>query len=120
MKKFALFSLAFLALPLAAGGTPAYQPVRPIMSTWTMPPYPTVSRTKGEQGTSELLLDIDTNGSITECRIIGSSTYRLDLAACEYVKDHWKYQPATQNGKPTASTDKVGIVWGPDGRVTRR
>ena len=77
-----------------------------------MPPYPTISRTLGEQGTSQLQLAISADGAITECRITKSSgAERLDAAACEYLHGHWRYQPATQNGKPIPSTVSEGIVW---------
>ena len=77
-----------------------------------MPPYPTISRRLGEQGTSELQLAIGKNGFITDCQITKSSgADRLDAAACDYVKLHWRYQPATHNGVPIASGDSTDIVW---------
>ena len=90
----------------------ADQRPRPIMGTQTMPLYPYISRRLGEQGTSQLQLAIGTNGSVTDCQITKSSgADRLDAAACDYVKGHWRYQPATHNGIPIASRDSTEIVW---------
>ena len=90
----------------------ADQPPRPIVDTQILPIYPTISRTLGEQGTSQLQLGIGTDGRITDCRIIKSSgADRLDAAACEFVANHWRYQPATHNGVPIASSDRTEIIW---------
>jgi TonB family protein len=97
-------------------------PVRPIMSTRTMPPYPTISQRLGEQGTSQLRLSINANGYITNCQITKSSgAERLDAVACGYVARHWRYQPATHNGKPIASSDGATLVWvrGADGAILK-
>lgn len=88
------------------------QPPRPIIGTQIVPIYPSISRRRGEQGTSGLQLSISADGHITDCQIIKSSgAERLDNAACEYVKGHWRYQPATHNGIPVASSDRTSIVW---------
>jgi protein TonB len=82
------------------------------MRTQTMPPYPTISRRLGEQGTSQLQLTICMDGSVTDCRVFKTSgAERLDAAACDYVKGHWRSQPATHNGIPIASSDSTEIVW---------
>ena|ERR1700722_11080340 len=88
------------------------QPPRPIIGTQIVPIYPSISFRLGEQGTSQLQLGIGTDGHITNCRIIKSSgADRLDAAACEFVANHWRYQPATHNGVPIASSDRTEIVW---------
>ena len=95
------------------------QPPRPIIGTQIVPIYPTVSRTLGEQGTSRLQLGIDTDRNITDCRIIKSAGEHLDAAACAFVKNHWRYQPATHNGMPIASSDSTALVWDLNGVTLR-
>lgn len=68
-----------------------------IPSTHTVPPYPTISLRLGEQGTSELLVSIGTQGSVSDCKISKSSgSDRLDSAACDYVTRNWRWVPPTQ------------------------
>jgi len=86
--------------------------LKAIARTHSLPPYPTISQRLGEQGTSQLQVAISTEGSVTDCKIAKSSgSERLDTAACEYVKGHWKWQPPTQEGKPVAANTMVDVVW---------
>lgn len=86
--------------------------LKAITRTHTLPPYPTISQRLGEQGTSQLQVAIDTSGSVTDCKISKSSgSQRLDDAACDYVKGHWKWQPPTQEGKPVSANTMVDVVW---------
>ena len=86
--------------------------LKPIARTHSLPPYPTISQRLGEQGTSQMQVAISTEGTVTECKIIKSSgSERLDNAACEYVKGHWRWQPPTSEGKPVAANTDVSVVW---------
>jgi len=86
--------------------------LKEITRTHTIPPYPTISQRLGEQGTSELQVSISTEGNVTDCKIAKSSgSERLDTAACEYVKGHYRWQPPTQDGKPVSATTLLNIVW---------
>src|ERR1700761_5602236 len=86
--------------------------LKAIQRTHTLPPYPTISQRLGEQGTSQLQVAINTEGSVTDCKIVKSSgSERLDNAACEYVKGHWKWKPPTQEGKPVTANTDVSVVW---------
>ena len=40
-----------------------------------------------------------------------SGSDRLDSAACDYVKAHWKWQPPTSEGKPVVATTLVQVIW---------
>jgi len=83
-----------------------------ITRTHTLPPYPTISQRLGEQGTSTIQVSINTSGDVTDCKISKSSgSQRLDSAACDYVKSHWKWQPPTQMGKPVSAITLVQIKW---------
>jgi protein TonB len=86
--------------------------LKAIARTHSLPPYPTISQRLGEQGTSQLQVAINTEGTVTDCKIAKSSgSERLDTAACEYVKGHWRWQPPTQEGKPVAANTMVDVVW---------
>jgi periplasmic protein TonB len=86
--------------------------LKPIQRTHSLPPYPTISQRLGEQGTSQLQVAINTEGAVSDCKVAKSSgSQRLDAAACEYVKGHWKWQPPTQEGKPVAASTMVDVVW---------
>src|SRR3954464_6293636 len=100
--------------PKAAEAPPPPPPteLKQIARTHTQPPYPSISVRLGEQGTSSLLVSINTEGSVTDCKVTKSSgSERLDTAACDYVKAHYKWQPPTQLGKPVTAQTALNIVW---------
>jgi protein TonB len=100
------------APPKAVAPPAAPTELKPIQRTHSIPPYPTISQRLGEQGTSQLQVAISTEGSVTDCKVVKSSgSERLDNAACEYVKGHWRWQPPTQEGKPVAVSTDVSVVW---------
>lgn len=83
-----------------------------IARTHTIPPYPTISQRLGEQGTSLLEVNINTEGNVTACKIAKSSgSERLDSAACDYVKQRWRWQPPTREGKAVEAATRVSVVW---------
>jgi protein TonB len=86
--------------------------LKPIMRTHTAPPYPTISQRLGEQGTTTMEVSINTEGSLSDCKITKSSgSDRLDQAACEWIKGHWKWQPPTQLGKTVEAKTLVSFKW---------
>lgn len=100
------------AAPPAPPRVEAPTELKAITRTHSLPPYPTISQRLGEQGTSQLQVSINTEGAVSDCKVSKSSgSQRLDDAACEYVKGHWKWQPPTQEGKPVSATTMVDVVW---------
>ena len=101
--------------PAAPKVTTAVAPpteLKPVTRTHTLPPYPTISQRLGEQGTSQMQVAINTEGTVTDCKIVKSSgSDRLDAAACEYIKGHWRWNPPTQEGKPVSANTDVSVVW---------
>jgi protein TonB len=100
--------------PTRAAAPPPPPPteLHAITRSHSLPPYPTISQRLGEQGTTTMIVDINTEGTVTDCKIEhSSSSQRLDSAACDYVKSHWRWQPPTQLGKPVAATTRVSVVW---------
>lgn len=91
---------------------PAPTSLAGLASTHTTPPYPEIARRLSEQGTVRLRLTIATDGSVTNAQIEQSSgSTDLDAAAVDWVKAHWRYKPATQNGQPVTSTTEAAVVF---------
>jgi protein TonB len=87
-------------------------PLRPVMRTHTLPPYPPISVRLNEQGTTLMEVHITTEGSVDDCKVVQtSSSDRLDQAACDYVKTRWRWQPPTNQGTPTAVSTRVSVKW---------
>jgi protein TonB len=87
-------------------------PPHAIIATHTIPDYPPVSRRVGEQGTLRLRLAIGADGNVEEARVEASSGYkRLDDAAVQWVKAHWRYEPAMQGSKPVSSTATAEVTF---------
>ncbi len=81
-----------------------FTPARAIAASHTIPEYPFISRRLREQGTLRLKLTIDEKGSVTGASVVNSSGFqRLDEAAVNWVKSHWRYTPAMQGTKPVSS-----------------
>jgi protein TonB len=94
-----------------SGGISALPPAVPdrgpavIAATHTKPPYPPVSRRLGEEGMVRLAITVAADGSVAQAVVAASSGHaRLDQAAVDWVKAHWRYQPAISGGKPAVST----------------
>jgi protein TonB len=91
---------------------PSSDPLRPVMRTHTLPPYPPISVRLNEQGTTLMEVHITTEGNVDDCKVLQtSSSDRLDQAACEYVKSRWRWQPPTNQGTPTAVSTRVSVKW---------
>ena len=98
------------APPVRAAAPPPPTELKPIARTHSIPPYPTISQRLGEQGTVTLKVTIGTDGNVTEDSIEKSSgSDRLDQAALEYVKSHWRWQPPTSNGAAVVATTLVNV-----------
>lgn len=79
-------------------------PAQAIAATHTTPEYPPVSRRLGEQGTLTLKIAITEQGAVSDAKLESSSGFaRLDDAAMQWVKEHWRYRPAMQGGKAVPS-----------------
>ncbi len=74
------------------------------------PPYPSVARRRGWEGTVVLLLNLDKDGNPVSVDIADSSGHRiLDKAALATVR-RWRFQPATRDGEAVAASNvKVPI-----------
>lgn len=76
-----------------------FEPIRSSMAQ--LPDYPELSQRLREQGTVNLVLTISIDGRVSDATVAKSSGYdRLDQAAIQWVKAHWRFKPPTQDGKP--------------------
>ena len=83
-----------------------------VAATHTSPAYPAMARRLGEQGRVELRIFVNTQGQVSDVQVAKSSgSYRLDEAAVEWVKKHWRYRPATKDGKPVESTERAAVIF---------
>jgi TonB family protein len=81
--------------PYRVGGSisapiPTYQPV---------PAYSEEARKAKYQGTVVLLIVVDAQGNVTDCRVVRPLGLGLDEKATETVRT-WKFKPAMRNGVP--------------------
>ncbi|WP_121114430.1 energy transducer TonB [Croceibacterium ferulae] len=115
------------AVPQAAPAAPAAQPAEPAPAPPAQPAaaqsgdlgarilsappprYPVQSRRRREQGTVELLLTLDTDGSVETIAVHRSSGFeRLDDAALSAVR-RWRWEPTVQAGTPVKVRGVVAI-----------
>jgi protein TonB len=90
----------------------ASDPLRPVMRTHTLPPYPPISVRLNESGTTLMEVNITTEGNVDQCTVVqSSSSERLDTAACDFVKSRWRWQPPTNQGAPVAVKTRVSVKW---------
>lgn len=100
------------APPPAVKAPPAPTPPSAIASTHTQPPYPVLARRIGKQGTVLLNITIGTNGDVQNVSVAKSSgDDSLDEAAVAWVREHWRYRPATQNGQPVVAQSEAQVVF---------
>ncbi len=65
---------------------------------------------KGIEGTVLLSVDIDEQGIPRRARVLRSLDAGLDRMAIESLAG-WRFQPATEDGRPVASTANVKVTF---------
>ena len=79
------------------------------------PPYPESKRRLEEEATLKLRLTIGSDGRVTTVTPIGAADALFLNSAREQILRHWRYHPATENGRPVQSTLTVTIRFELDG-----
>ena len=104
--------------PVIAAPPPPPPPPPPTAATpttshqVTADDYPPVSIRLQEQGKVGIKYTIAADGSVSECAVTTpSGKPRLDDAACTMVKKRWKFKPATQDGKPVATSLPADVIF---------
>lgn len=73
--------------------------------------YPPVARRLGDQGQATVKFTVLADGRVQNPTIVKSSGFAdLDQAALHAVL-HWRYHPATRDGKPIAIRDEAKMRW---------
>ena len=68
------------------------------------PPYPEGKRQGEEEATLRLRLLIDARGRVTSVESVGPADPEFLASARRHLVRHWRYQPATENGRSIGST----------------
>jgi periplasmic protein TonB len=86
---------------------PRSNPAAPL----SQPPYPSLSRRLGEQGTVVMQLYVLSDGSVANADLVKSSGYLdLDNAALSNAYN-WLLEPGTINGKATAMWGRFAVTF---------
>lgn len=76
------------------------------------PPYPPAAKLRGEAGTVRLRVRVGADGRPEAVEVAQSSGHaRLDRAAENTVRQHWRFVPAQRGGTPVANTVIVPIAF---------
>lgn len=104
--------------PARPAPPPVQQPPAPptppsaIAATHTQPPYPMIAVREGQQGTVQLNISVAADGSVQDVSVTESSgSQALDDAAIEWIKEHWRYRPATRNGQAVVANTRADVVF---------
>ncbi|GGY86060.1 hypothetical protein GCM10011613_33860 [Cellvibrio zantedeschiae] len=91
---------------------PAFVKPRRSSKGLTHPKYPEDAARLGEQGTTELNLNIAESGDVVDAKLILSSgSTSLDQAIMTHALRHWKFTPCMDNGQPVACWHPFTFQW---------
>jgi protein TonB len=79
------------------------------------PPYPASKLASEEEATLTLRLAIDENGRVVAVEPIGRADRVFVDAARRHLIAHWRYSPATEDGRAVASTKTITLRFQLDG-----
>jgi TonB family protein len=122
MRSFILAIIAFISPVLTASAfaeSPTPTPAIPPALDKTNPHnncaaqyYPALAVRLNHEGSTVLTVRIDDKGGVTGADIAQSSGWpELDDASQQCITKNWHFTPATQDGKPVASSKQYRIVW---------
>lgn len=98
MKKLLLSALLAAALLSACAQKPVVVPPKLIAAGQVA--YPPIAQERGEEGTVQLSVIVDTQGQMESVKVQTSSGHRrLDSAAARAAREN-RFAPGTINGKP--------------------
>jgi protein TonB len=73
------------------------------------PPYPPSKLRDGEEAVLKLRLSIDERGRVTSVEPVGRADPVFLAAARKHLMARWRYQPATDDGRPLATTTTITL-----------
>jgi len=75
------------------------------------PPYPIDKQRAEEEATLRLKLYIDERGRVTAVEPVGSVDRTFFEAARKHLIANWRYRPATQDGRPVATSTIITLTF---------
>jgi protein TonB len=76
------------------------------------PPYPPESTVIQEEGRTLLHLEVNEDGWVIDATVVDSSGFpRLDKAAVEWARTHWRFMPAVNHRRRIAGSIDYPVVW---------
>lgn len=91
---------------------PTFVKARKSSKGLTHPKYPEDAARLGEQGTTEMNLNIAENGDVVEAKIISSSgSVRLDEAIMSHAIRYWKFTPCMNQGRAVSCWYPFTFQW---------
>lgn len=79
------------------------------------PPYPASKLAAEQEATLRLALTIDANGRVTSVEPVGYADREFLASARRYIIAHWRYQPATEDGRAISSNLTITLRFQLDG-----
>ena len=73
------------------------------------PPYPPSKLRDGEEAVLKLRLSIDERGRVIAVDPVGAADPVFLSAARKHIMARWRYQPATEDGRPIATTTTITL-----------
>lgn len=109
-------SLVTPAFPNIVIGVPVrHDPMLLTPSSELRPPYPPSKILSQEEAVLRLRLTISEAGQVTAVDPIGFADREFLDAARRYLIAHWRYQAATENGRPVSSSSVITLRFQLDG-----
>lgn len=75
------------------------------------PPYPQSKLRDGQEAVLRLRLSIDARGRVTAVEPVGSADPVFLAAARRHLIAHWRYKPATEDGRPVATSTVISLTF---------
>lgn len=73
------------------------------------PPYPEAKRVSDEEASLRLRLNIDARGRVVAVEPVGGADPHFLASARRHLIAHWRYEPATEDGRPVASSTVITL-----------